>query len=76
MTSGACVAMVLEKTNAVQEFRKLIGATDPKEADPGTIRREFASNKQENAVHGSDSPENAVREIGFFFSEREIVELQ
>lgn len=76
MTSGACVAMVLEKANAVDEFRKLIGATDPKEADPGTIRREFASNKQENAVHGSDSTENALREIGFFFSEREIVELR
>lgn len=76
MTSGASVVMVLEKANAVEDFRKLIGATDPKEAEPGTIRREFASNKQENAVHGSDSPENAVREIGFFFSEREIVELQ
>ncbi|MGC8594251.1 MAG: nucleoside-diphosphate kinase [Candidatus Kryptoniota bacterium] len=76
MSSGPCVVMVLEKTNAVEEFRKLIGATDPKEAAPGTLRRDFASNKQENAVHGSDSPENALREVGFFFSEREIVELQ
>jgi len=75
MTSGACVPMVLEKENAFEEFRKFIGATDPKEATPGTIRRDFAENKQENIVHGSDSPENAAREIGFFFSERELVEL-
>jgi nucleoside-diphosphate kinase len=76
MTSGACVPIVLEKENAFEEFRKLIGATDPKEAAPGTIRREFAESKQENIVHGSDSPENAAREIAFFFSERELVELQ
>jgi nucleoside-diphosphate kinase len=76
MTSGACVPMVLEKENAFEEFRKFIGATDPKEAAPGTIRRDFAESKQENIVHGSDSPENAVREISFFFSERELVELQ
>ncbi|MFZ1082596.1 MAG: nucleoside-diphosphate kinase [Candidatus Kryptoniota bacterium] len=75
MTSGACVPMVLEKENAFEEFRKFIGATDPKEAAPGTIRRDFAENKQENIVHGSDSPENAEREISFFFSERELVEL-
>ncbi len=75
MTSGACVPMVLEKENAFEEFRKLIGATDPKEAQPGTIRRDFAESKQENIVHGSDSPENAAREISFFFSERELVEL-
>ncbi|MCL5268172.1 MAG: nucleoside-diphosphate kinase [Bacteroidetes bacterium] len=75
MTSGACVPMVLEKENAFEEFRKLIGTTDPKEAQPGTIRRDFAESKQENIVHGSDSSENAGREIGFFFSERELVEL-
>jgi len=75
MTSGACVPMVLERENAFEEFRKFIGATDPKEAAPGTIRRDFAESKQENIVHGSDSPENARREISFFFSERELVEL-
>ncbi len=76
MTSGACIPMVLEKENAFEEFRKFIGATDPKDAMPGTIRRDFAESKGENIVHGSDSPENAEREIGFFFSEREIVDLQ
>ncbi len=76
MTSGACVPMVLEKENAFEEFRKFIGATDPKEAVPGTIRRDFAESKQENIVHGSDSPENAEREIAFFFSEQELVELR
>ena len=76
MTSGACVPMVLEKENAFEEFRRFIGETDPKEATPGTIRREFAESKQENIVHGSDSPENAEREIAFFFSERELVELR
>ncbi|MCL5034796.1 MAG: nucleoside-diphosphate kinase [Bacteroidetes bacterium] len=75
MTSGACVPMVLEKENAFEEFRRLIGATDPKEAQAGTIRRDFAESKQENIVHGSDSPDNAGREISFFFSERELVEL-
>ena len=63
MTSGACVPMVLEKENAFEEFRKFIGATDPKEAAPGTIRREFAEKQKENIVHGSDSHENAEREI-------------
>ncbi len=75
MTSGPCIPMVLEKENAFEEFRKLIGATDPKDAAPGTIRKDFAESKGENIVHGSDSPENAEREIGFFFSERELVEL-
>jgi len=75
MTSGPCIPMVLEKENAFEEFRKFIGATDPKEAAAGTIRKDFAGSKQENIVHGSDSPENAAREIGFFFSERELVEL-
>ena len=74
MSSGKCVPMVLAKENAVADFRKLIGATDPAEADPGTIRKDFAESKQDNAVHGSDSVENAKIEIGFFFSAREIVE--
>ncbi len=76
MTSGACIAMVLEKENASREFRKLIGVTDPKEALPGTIRRDFAENKRENIVHGSEHVEDAAREIAFFFSERELVEIR
>ncbi len=73
MSSGRSVALVLEKENAVAAFRELIGATDPKEAAPGTIRREFAENKQENIVHGSDSEETAAKEIAFFFSEAELI---
>lgn len=75
MTSGPCVPIVLEKENAFEEFRETIGATDPKDAAAGTIRRDFAESKQENIVHGSDSPENAEREIAFFFTERELLEL-
>ena len=74
MSSGKCVPLALEKENAVADFRKLIGATDPKEADPGTIRRDLASSKGENIVHGSDSVENGRMEIAFFFSEKELVE--
>jgi len=74
MSSGRCIAMVLEKENAVEELRKLIGATDPKEAEEGTIRRDFAESKQENIIHASDSPENAEFEINFFFSEMEKLE--
>jgi nucleoside-diphosphate kinase len=74
MTSDRVVALALEKENAVADFRKLIGATDPAEAEPGTIRRDFAESKQENIVHGSDSPENGRIEVSFFFSERELVE--
>jgi nucleoside-diphosphate kinase len=66
--------MVLEKENAVEDFRALIGATDPSEAGPGTIRKEYADSKQENIVHGSDSVENANLEIEFFFSGRELVD--
>jgi len=76
MSSGQSIALVLEKENAVAAFRELIGATDPQEAAPGTIRREFAENKQENVVHGSDSPENAAKEIAFFFSEAELISNQ
>jgi len=74
MISGKCVPMALAKGNAVADFRKLIGATDPAEAAQGTIRRDFAESKQNNIVHGSDSVENGKLEIGFFFSEKEIVE--
>ncbi|HOI30271.1 MAG TPA: nucleoside-diphosphate kinase [Melioribacteraceae bacterium] len=75
MTSGPCVPIVLEKENAVEEFRKLIGATDPAKADEGTIRKLYASNIQENIVHGSDSPENAAKEISHFFSRKELLEI-
>lgn len=68
MTSGPCVPVVLEKDNAVEDFRAVIGATDPAEAADGTIRRDFGDNKGENIVHGSDSSENARREIAFFFA--------
>lgn len=73
MSSGPCVPIALEKDNAVEDFRTLIGATDPKEAALGTIRKDFADNKSENIVHGSDSPENAKVEIDFFFSPKELV---
>ncbi len=71
MSSGPIVAAVLEKENAVEEFRKLIGNTDPEKAEPGTVRKLFASSIQKNAVHGSDSDENAAREAAFFFPARE-----
>jgi len=73
MSSGPCIPIALEKENAVADFRALIGATDPKDAAEGTIRKEFAASKGENIVHGSDSPENGRIEIAYFFSEREIV---
>jgi nucleoside-diphosphate kinase len=73
MSSGPCVPMVLEKEGAVAAFRQFIGATDPKEAAPGTIRKDFAKSKQENIIHGSDSDENAAKEIAFFFSEAELI---
>jgi nucleoside-diphosphate kinase len=68
MTSGPVFVMILRHENAVNEFRKLIGATDPNKAEPGTIRKTFAVSVQMNAVHGSDSDENATREADFFFS--------
>ncbi|MCB0301032.1 MAG: nucleoside-diphosphate kinase [Calditrichaeota bacterium] len=73
MSSGPIVAMVLEKENCIADYRKLIGATNPAEAAAGTIRKDFGTNIQNNCVHASDSPENAVIEIKFFFSERELV---
>lgn len=71
MSSGPIVAAILEKDNAVADFRALIGATDPTEAADGTIRKEFAESKAKNAVHGSDSDENAAIEGDFFFTEEE-----
>ena len=72
MTRGPIVAAALEKNNAVDDFRKLIGSTDPVEAEDGTIRKKYAKSKGENAVHGSDSDENAKLEISFHFNESEI----
>ena len=71
MASGPIYAILLEKANAVEDFRKLIGATDPAQAAEGTIRKRFAESKAKNAVHGSDSDENALIEGHFFFSSRE-----
>ncbi len=71
MSSGTIVAMILEKENAVDDFRKLIGATDPVDAEEGTIRKLYAESKSHNAVHGSDSDENAQIESDFFFSKIE-----
>ena len=73
MSSGPCMVLVLEKDNAVLAWRDTIGATNPQEAKQGTIRKDFATNIQNNAVHGSDSNENANKEIGFFFSESELI---
>jgi nucleoside-diphosphate kinase len=73
MSSGACMVLALEKENAVTEWRKTIGSTNPEDAELGTIRKDFATNVQENAVHGSDSDENAEKEIGFFFSDSELI---
>lgn len=69
MTSGPVIPIALEKENAVADYRELIGATDPAEAKDGTVRKLFASSKAENAVHGSDSVENGIKEVAFFFSE-------
>lgn len=73
MSSGPIVAVVLEGDNAVAKNRELMGATDPKKASPGTIRADFAQSVQKNAVHGSDSKDNAKKEIPFFFKPAEIV---
>ncbi len=71
MSSGPIVAMMLEKDNAIADFRKLIGATDPSKAEEGTIRKKYAESVESNAVHGSDSDENAMIESNFFFADRE-----
>jgi len=75
MTSGPCVPIVLERENAVENFRKLIGATDPQKAADGTIRKLYAESIQENIIHGSDSDENAAKEISHFFSRKELLEI-
>jgi len=75
MTSGPCLPMALERDNAVAHLRTVIGATDPAEAAPGTIRKLFAESKGKNAIHASDSPENAAREVAFFFTEGELAGL-
>jgi nucleoside-diphosphate kinase len=75
MTSGPCIPVVLEHEDAVAHLRKVIGATDPAEAAPGTIRKLYAESKERNAIHASDSPENARREVAFFFTEGEIRQL-
>ena len=76
MSSSQSMVLALEKNNAVSAWRETIGATNPKEADAGTIRRDFATSIGENAVHGSDSDNNARKEIGFFFSESELISNQ
>ena len=73
MSSGHSMVLALSKENAVEEWRKTIGATNPEEADEGTIRKDFATSLSENAVHGSDSDENALKEINFFFSGTELI---
>jgi nucleoside-diphosphate kinase len=75
MTSGPCLPMVLERQDAVNHMRNVIGATDPAEAAPGTVRKLFAESKGRNAIHASDSPENAQREVAFFFTEGELAQL-
>jgi nucleoside-diphosphate kinase len=73
MSSGPCVVMALEKEDAIKSWRDLMGATDPAKADEGTLRKEFGGSVGENAVHGSDSDENAAVEISYFFSRLELV---
>jgi nucleoside-diphosphate kinase len=75
MSSGMCVPIALERENAIAEWRRVIGSTDPAEAADGTIRKLYANSKGENAVHGSDSVENGLREIAFFFTESELADL-
>lgn len=73
MTSGPCMALALEHERAVPYLREVIGATDPAEAAPGTVRARYAESKERNAIHGSDSDENARRELGFFFAEVDLI---
>ena len=73
MTSGPCMPMVLERADAVGALRATIGATDPREAEPGTVRKLYAESKERNAIHASDSDENAERESRFFFAESELL---
>jgi nucleoside-diphosphate kinase len=73
MTEGPIVAMVLEADNAIEKLRKVMGATDPAKAEEGTIRKKFGSNIERNAIHGSDGPDTAAFEIGYFFNQLEVV---
>ena len=73
MTSGPILTLALEREDAVVHLRKVIGATDPAEAEPGTVRALYAENKERNAIHASDSDENAASELAFFFSARELI---
>jgi nucleoside-diphosphate kinase len=73
MTEGPAIMMVLEADNAIEKLRKVMGATDPAKADPGTIREQFGTNIERNAIHGSDGPETAAFEISYFFNQLEIV---
>ena len=73
MTSGPVIIQVLEGENAIEKYRKVMGATNPENAEKDTIRKQFALNIQENSVHGSDSEENAITEINYFFSDNEII---
>lgn len=75
MTSGPCIPLALERAEAVTKLREVIGATDPAEAKPGTVRKLYAQSKERNAIHASDSPENAAREVAFFFTEGELAAL-
>ena len=73
MSSGKCLVLALEKENAVEAWRTVIGATNPENAAPGTIREMYATSLGENAVHGADSDDNAAKEIGFFFADSELI---
>jgi nucleoside-diphosphate kinase len=73
MSSGPCVVMILEKENAILDWRKLMGATNPANAEEGTLRKEFGANIDNNAVHGSDAPETAAQETRYFFADIEMV---
>ena len=75
MTSGPCLPVALERHDAVAHMRTVIGATDPAEAAAGTVRKLYAESKGKNAIHASDSPENAAREVAFFFTEAELAQL-
>ena len=75
MTSGPALALALERADAVAQLRTVIGATDPADAEPGTVRKLYAESKERNAIHASDSAENAAREVAFFFPEAELREL-
>jgi nucleoside-diphosphate kinase len=73
MSSGPCVVLVLEAPDAIKKWRALMGATDPAKADPGTLRKEFAESIERNATHGSDAPDTAAYEIGYFFAGMELI---